>query len=253
MVKSSIFLRIILNFGFFPPSGERERNPLPWRPGIGAEARPSPGLVWPGRRGLCASAQEEPGLGHFLHDFPRRGRAAPGKGERLLSPAGPARGAARPSPSLVWPGRRGVCASAQEDRAWAIFSTAFTPKAKGCSGQGARGGPALLPVYSGRGGGDYAGQSKRDRAWAIFSTAFTPKGQGCSGERGGPALSGRARQGRGPPFSQSILARAAWGYARQPKRDRAWAIFSMTFTPKGQRLSQPPQAMQSAAVAGRAW
>ena len=63
---------------------------------------------------------------------------------------------------------------------------------------------------------------------------FPPKGRGCSGERGEAALPGRARQRSGPPFSQSSLARAAGGYARQPKRNRAWAIFSTAFTPKGQ-------------------
>ena len=30
--------------------------------------------------------------------------------------------------------------------------------------------PALLPIYSARGGGVYAGQPKRGRAWGIFST-----------------------------------------------------------------------------------
>ena len=204
MVKSSIFLRMILNFDFFPPAGEREGNPWPRRPGIGAAARPSSGLFWPGRRGLCGSVQEGPGLGHFLYDLhPRRGRCRSGKG-----------------PALSGRARQGS-------------------------------GPPFSQSSLARAAGGYARQPKRNRAWAIFSTAFTPKGD-CSGERGEAALSGRARQGR-PPFSRFSLARAAGGYARQPKRDRAWAIFSMTFTPKGQRLSQPPQAMQSAAVAGRAW
>lgn len=170
---------MILNFDFFPPAGEREGNPWPRRPGIGAAACPSSGLFWPDRRGLCGSVQEGPGLDHFLYDLPPEGAGvAPGKGPAL---SGSARQGSGPP-----------------------FFRSSLARAAG-----------VMRV------------SPRGTGPGPFSPRLPHKGPGsCSGERGESALPGRSRQGRGPLFSRFILARAA-GVMRVSPRGTVPGPFSL--------------------------